>query len=505
MDTGTESAQWSRLRDLTQSVLSKRPLILVSNRGPVEHQVAPDGRIQARRGSGGVVTALNSLTQSLEFTWVASAMGEGDRRVVEQQPGVKIPSTLPGQKTSVRYVSTPRRVYHKYYNVLCNPLLWFLQHYMWNSPYNPFVDGNVHDAWNEGYVTVNQAFADAVVQEALTSNVPPLVMTHDYHLYLTPGMVRDKVPGAIIQHFTHIPWPAPRYWMLLPKFMRTAICRSLLAADIVGFQSITDVRNFLDACEDFVPDCQVDHNNHTVSLGQRRSQVKAYPISINVEEISRIANSSRALENERQLRSEIHEKAIIRVDRAEPSKNIVRGFRSFGLLLSRYPEIRGNVTFLAFLVPSRAHIRQYQRYMEEVQRVIDEINTSFATPEWQPIRPYFENNYTQAIAGMKIYDVLLVNAVIDGMNLVAKEGPVVNTKDGVLILSETTGAHRQLSHSALSVAPADIEGTMQAMYQALTMSPEERKRRSGDLIESIRREDISHWICRQIEDLADLV
>ena len=505
MDEGIQEGQWGRLRELCDSVLSKRPLILASNRGPIEHHITQDGRIEARRGSGGVVTALSSLTRMLDFTWVASAMGEGDRRVAEQSQGAKVKSTLPGQRAQVRYVSTPRRVYHKYYNIFCNPLLWFLQHYMWNSPYSPNVDAKVHDAWNDGYVLVNETFAKTVVDEGLQAGGAPIVMTHDYHLYLTPGFVRKGLPNAVIQHFTHIPWPAARYWKLLPNYMRNSICSSLVSADVVGFQSMSDVRNFLDSCEEFLPDCKVDHNNQVVYFDERHCRVQAYPISVNVEEIIRIANSPRALDYERRLRSEIQGSTIIRVDRAEPSKNVVRGFRAYSLLLSRYPELQGKVSFLAFLVPSRTHIRQYQRYMEDIQRIIGEINTTYGTDEWQPIKPYFENNYTQAIAGMKIYDVLLINAVIDGMNLVAKEGPLVNTEDGVLILSESTGAYYQLCHGALTVSPADVEGTMQAMYQALTMLPEEKKRRATEMAASIRREDISHWLVCQIEDLAELI
>ena len=211
------------------------------------------------------------------------------------------------------------------------------------------------------------------------------------------------------------------------------------------------------------------------------------------------------MEYEEKINAEIQGKAIVRVDRAEPSKNVIRGFKAFQLLLSRYPELHGKVSFMAFLVPSRTHIRQYQRYMDDILRIIGEINSSYGTAEWQPIKPYIENNYLQAIAGMKVYDVLLINAVIDGMNLVAKEGPLVNTKDGVLILSETTGAHDQLKKGALSVSPADLEGTMQAMYQALTMNDSERKRRSNIMSEGIRREDISHWLVSQFEDLAHLV
>jgi trehalose 6-phosphate synthase len=198
------------------------------------------------------------------------------------------------------------------------------------------------------------------------------------------------------------------------------------------------------------------------------------------------------------------EKTIVRVDRAEPNKNILRGFRSYQVLLERHPELIEHVKFLAFLVPSRTHIRQYQRYLEEIQEIIAAINAKFGTPDWQPIHLFMENNYTQAIAGMRVYDVLLINAVIDGMNLVAKEGPVVNIKDGVVILSEAAGAYPQLAEGVLPVSPADIEGTMQAMYEALTMAPEDRQERRSRLVEAIEREDINHWFKRQFEDLRSL-
>ena len=498
-------AYWAQLRELCDSLLSDKHLILVSNRGPVEHQVTTDGRTEARRGSGGVVTALSSLAQMVEFTWVASAIGEGDRAVSESSGGSRIHSPLPGHRIYLKYVVTPRKVYHKYYNVFCNPLLWFLQHYMWNSPYNPNLDANVHDAWTDGYIEVNKAFAAAVVEEARGDSRPPIVMLHDYHMYLAPEYVRQGLPDATIHHFTHIPWPSSRYWQLLPSFMIRSICRGLCSADIAGFQTVHDVRNFLDTCEEFLPDAEVDHRMKEVYHEGRRTLVRAYPISINVDEIKRISNSPRAMEYERRLGPLCNESTIVRVDRAEPSKNVVRGFKAFGTLLSRYPDLRGHVNFLAFLVPSRTHIRQYQRYMDEIQQIIKEINSNFGTEDWQPITTFIENNYTQAIAGMKIYDVMMVNSVIDGMNLVAKEGPVVNGRSGVLILSETTGAHKQLAEGALSVSPADIEGTVQALYQAITMSTEERERRSALLTETIAREDITHWIYSQLEDVRELI
>jgi trehalose 6-phosphate synthase len=495
----------AELRELCDAILSRRPVILASNRGPVEHYMTPEGHPEARRASGGVVTALNAMAQNAEFTWVASAMGEGDRTVASSSQGRHVKSPLPGHKINLRYVVTPRRVYHKYYNVLCNPLLWFLQHYMWNPPYNPNVDASVHDAWHGGYVTVNQAFARAVIEEAQESGQAPVVIGHDYHLYLLPEYVRQEIPDAIIHHFIHIPWPASRYWQMIPSYITKRICGSLCATDLVGFQTPLDRRSFLDSIEEFLPDAEVDHKAGVIEWRGRQTQVKVYPISINVAEVQRIANSPRALDYESRLAPMCSDITIMRIDRAEPNKNIIRGFKAYDLLLNRHPDLRGKVSFLAFLVPSRTHIRQYQRYMDEIQQVVGQINNTYGTGEWQPIQTFIENNYTQAIAGMKLYDTLLVNTIIEGMNLVAKEGPVVNTRDGVLVLSETSGVHAQLKEGALSVSPTDIEGTMDALYQAISMSSEDRKQRASLLVSSVCREDITHWMISQLRDIAKLM
>jgi len=498
-------ADAAELNELCAAVFAQRPLILVSNRGPVEHQMSSEGRPEGRRGSGSVVTAFSSLAQNFEFTWVASAMGEGDRVVSNNGQGPHLKSPLPAHKINLRYVVTPRRVYHKYYNILCNPLLWFLQHYMWNPPYNPNVDAAVHDAWETGYVPVNQAFANTVIEEARALEQAPVIMGHDYHLYLMPEFVRQGVPEAVIQHFIHIPWPTPQYWHMIPTHITRRICESLCDTDLLGFQTIGDVRCFLDTVEEFVPEVNIDRQIHTIERLDHTTSVKVYPISINVEEVQRIAKSPRALDYESKLSADTGEFTIVRIDRAEPNKNIVRGFRAYELMITRYPELKGRVKFLAFLVPSRTHIRQYQRYMDEIQQVVQQINNNHGTEDWQPIVPYIENNYTQAIAGMKLYDALLVNTIIEGMNLVAKEGPVVNNRDGVLVLSHSSGVHHQLADGALSVSPTDIEGTMEALHQAITMSPEDRKDRAVRLFESVCREDNNHWLYRQMQDISDLL
>lgn len=502
-ESSDTSAAHADVWRLLEGVLQGEQLILASNRGPMEHHVQPNGELQARRGSGGVVTALSGLTGQAEFTWIASAMGEGDRRVAAANQGRAVRSPLPGQQVSVRYVTTARRTYHKYYNIICNPLLWFLQHYMWSSPYTPRIDGAIYDAWENGYAQVNREFADAIIEEA-GGGERPLVMLHDYHLYLAPGMVREALPQARIQLFLHIPWPASSYWELLPGIIRNAICASLCNADIVGFQSERDARAFLDSCDTFLDGAEVDYNAKAVRFGGRETLARAYPISINVEEVRQIAASPRAAEYETRLREHLGEQTIIRVDRTEPSKNIIRGFSAYETLLERHPEFIGRVKFLAFLVPSRTHIRQYQRYLDEVDQAVQRINRRFERQGWTPITVFYENNYIQAIAAMRLYDVLMVNSVIDGMNLVSKEGPVVNRRDGVLVLSESAGAHAQLKVGSLSVAPADVEGTARALHQALTMPAEERAARNRAMVEVIGNEDVTHWLRRQLEDVAAL-
>ena len=476
---------------------------MASNRGPVEYRVREDGELYLNRGAGGVVTALSAISKYVELTWIASAMGEGDRRVAAQHDG-RFQVQLPGQKLFLRYVCSPRNVYHKYYNLLCNPLLWFLQHYMWNSPFTPNVDAKVHDAWENGYVTVNRAFADAVVDEALNDKTPPFVMINDYQLYLVGGYVRRRMPQAILQHFIHIPWPASSYWELLPAMMRKAILESLCSVDIVGLQTPNDVHHFLHSCEMFLDDANVDYESSTVALEGHQTKVAAYPVSVDVAALNRLVRSPRIQEYEQRLRPHLGEQTIIRVDRAEPSKNIIRGLKAFDLLLARYPQLLNRVKLLCFVVPSRSGIKQYQRYTQDIFDSIEAINAKYGNEDWQPIKLFFENNYAQAIAGMRLCDVLLVNPVIDGMNLVAKEGPIVSANNSVLILSESAGAHQQLKDHVLSVAPADVEGTVQALYEALTMDREERRRRADALRRSIEDEDITRWLYNQFQDLRRL-
>jgi trehalose 6-phosphate synthase len=496
----------SQLIDLCRELSSKRRLFLASNRGPIEYRTDPNGNLRAQRGSGGVVTALSAASQHIELTWFASALGEGDRRAFQNAQGQRISLPLIGPQTYLRFIVSPRNVYHKYYNIFCNPLLWFLQHYMWNSPYTPNIDAKVYDAWDNGYVKANEAFANAIIEETKKDGRPPIVFVHDYHLYLVGKYLRQHMPDVTLLHFTHIPWPAHSYWLLLPPHMRKAILEGLCACDVVGLQTANrDVTNFMHTCEALLPNASIDSDNNSITIEGHVTKVKAYPISVDTAGLEKLSKSNWIQDYKKRLSPFLLEQNIIRVDRTEPSKNIIRGFKAFDLLLDRHPELKGKIRFLAFLVPSRTRIKQYQRYNEEVLEMVSAINYKHGNANWQPIKLFYENNYPQAIAAMCLYDVLLINPVIDGMNLVAKEGPIVNERNGVLVLSEAVGAHEQLKDGVLTITPVDTENTAETLYVALSLSAEERKKRADRLRRTIKKDNLDNWLHQQLADVSHLL
>jgi trehalose 6-phosphate synthase len=489
-----------------EEFLANRTLIVASNRGPVTFSYSDDGTFTSRKGSGGVVTAVSAIARDRQPIWIAAAMTDGDRARAEvaRRTGEGLISP-PGQKSEfrVQFVVPEPEVYHKYYNIISNPLLWFLQHYLWDTSRAPDIDQETWDAWENGYVTVNQLFADEVLAAAEQCEDEPIIMLQDYHLYLAAGLIRAKRPTALLQHFTHIPWPDPDYWRLLPSKMRQQICEGMLGNDIVGFQTRTHARSFMYTCEAYVPDARIDYAGRGVLWRGRRIEVRDYPISIDVNAVRKVAYSKEARSHDRYLPNLSNEFTILRVDRVEPSKNIVRGFKAFDRLLDAHPEFLGRVNFVAVLVPSRMDVPEYQSYLGDVSEIVFRINAKYANVEtgWQPIHVLMGENYPRALAAMKWYDVLLVNSMIDGMNLVAKEGCLINERNGVLVLSEGAGAASQLGDDALLVCPADVEGTADAFYKALTMPLRERRRRSDSLRSIVESDDVAIWFREQLYDL----
>ncbi len=483
------------------ALLGDRRLIIATNRGPVTFTSGADGSLRPRRGSGGLVTALGQIGRHVPVTWIAAAMSEGDRRAAADS---KLLRQVSGDDAiRLRFASVERSVFEQAYNVIANPLLWFLQHQMWNLPERPVIDMATMRAWERGYVALNEAFAAAVLAQT-RSDRRPRIMLHDYHLYTAAESIRHARPGAVLSHFTHIPWPPSSIWQNIAPNIREGIATGLLANDVVGFQTQRYAHNFLRMVESFVPDATVDYEARTVRRKRRTIHVRHYPISIDVEATRRVAGSRAARRRADQLLGGARERVIVRVDRLEPSKNILRGFMAYETLLQRNPRMRGRISFLAFLVPSRTGLREYGDYGRKVQNAVDRINARFGQSGWRPVQLFYENDYAQAMAGLSIADVILVNPLIDGMNLVAKEAVIVSDRDAVLVLSETAGAFDQMADGALAVAPADVVGTADALATALAMPVEERRRRLAHLRRGVEQEDISWWLRRQLEDLHEL-
>jgi trehalose 6-phosphate synthase len=402
------------------------------------------------------------------------------------------------------YANPHPDAYRRYYSVIANPLLWFLQHYLWGLVDEPVIDDGIWSAWERGYVVVNRLMAEKVVEVARRATRPALVMTQDYQLYLAPREVRRMLPEATLQQFIHIPWPTPNYWKILPKVMRDGILEGLLANDVLGFQTSLDVRNFLISCEELM-NLRVDHRERAVLYGGRVVWVRPYPISIDVTALERLAASPAVDQEVRELGRNRPQKLIVRVDRTDPAKNIVRGFLAYELLLRRHPELHRTVQFFAFLQPSRQDIAAYREYLGMITRTASRINARFGQRGWVPIRLELAENLRRAVAAYREFDVLLVNPIYDGMNLVAKEGTMVNGRDGVLVLSENTGAHEELGEWAITVNPFDVGATADALHTALTMPAGERRLAIESIRQRVRANDVGRWLSLQIRDLRDLV
>ncbi|WP_047864281.1 alpha,alpha-trehalose-phosphate synthase (UDP-forming) [Rubrobacter aplysinae] len=477
--------------------------IIVSNRGPVTFSREEGGGRTYSRGAGGLVTALNAMARNRDAVWIASATSGEDVVVAREEEPVEI-----GDLT-VDLVEHDPEAYELMYNHVANPLLWFVQHGIYDLPYSPRLGDDTRRAW-EGYEEVNRNFARAAADAAVRaaeSGEEPVVLLHDYQLYMVPGSLREGLrgtaaEGAFVSLFVHIPWPDPGYWRILPQGMREGILESLLQCDVLAFHTEGYARCFLDTVSE-VLGAEVDLEGRGIQYRGRETRVRAYPISIDPAEFSGLAESEAVLAEEEYVQN-LPGSLLLRVDRLDLSKNVLRGFLAYGRMLERYPHMRERVTFLAQLQPSRGSITEYARYSDAVRQAVEEINGAHRTPSWEPVILSLEDNFLRSVAAYKNYDALLVNAVRDGMNLVAKEAAVVNRRDGVLVLSETAGAHEELGEHALTVNPFDLDEQADALHRALIMDPVERRSRAQSLRASVERNTVDDWVEAQMTDIAAL-
>ncbi|MEX0832334.1 MAG: trehalose-6-phosphate synthase [Actinomycetota bacterium] len=475
-------------------------VLIASNRGPVTFAPGEDGELVPTRGAGGLVTALTGSLQATGGLWVAAAMSDGDRAVSDQHGGGRIKVTTDDTTYELRFLSIAPDVYDGYYTHVSNRILWFVHHYLWDIVRMPAWGAAARKAWDQ-YVEVNKAFATALAEEAVTEGGKSAFLVQDYHLSLVPRFLRELVPDALIAHFSHTPIAGPTYTRILPEWMREGLLRGLLGADVLGFHSEAWAENFLMSSRS-IPGARVDLARSRVHLDGREILARVHPISVDAPSMREASGSPAVLKRRQKLMGwKGDSKVILRVDRMELTKNILRGFLAYELFLQRNPQWKKKVKFLALLSPSREAIPEYKTYTKECLAEAERINRKLGKADWTPIEIKMRDDYLGAVAAYGVYDVLMVNPVFDGMNLVAMEGPVVNRRGGVLILSRNAGAYFRLGRYALPVNPFDIGDTADALETALTMPEDERTRRARGLSRLVLANPPARWVGGQLADL----
>jgi trehalose 6-phosphate synthase len=474
------------------------PIVVASNRGPIAFARAADGTVTGRRGAGGLVTALSGALAASGGLWIASAMTEGDREVAGR--GRVDAGGDDASAYALRYLSFDAGLFDRYYNGWTNRVLWFLHHYLWNLPQTPVFGDETRQSW-DAFVAVNRAFAEAMAEEGDRLGPSTAFLIQDYHLSLAPAMLKELRPDARIAHFSHIPFAGPDYLRILPEPFRSELLEGLLGADVVGFHAPAWADRFLLSCR-LLENARVDLRRRVVRWRRREIRVRVNPMGLDVGALEEEATRPDVRGEGEELREWKGDRALLlRVDRAELSKNILRGFLAFDRFLEAYAEWRGRVVFLALLNPSREDIPEYAAYVAECVRAAELVNERWGSASWQPIDARVRDEYAQTLAAYELYDALIVNPTLDGMNLVAKEGPMLNTRDGPLILSETAGAFQELRRWALPVNPFDVDQTAAAIAEALDMPAAERAARRRGLRAAVRRNPPSRWLASQLKDL----
>ena len=476
-------------------------MIIAANRPPVTYEWDADGVPVARRGAGGLVSALRGLLRDSDVTWVASATSEADRTLARAEPKGRVEAFGEGS-ARVRLLPHDPTAYTQFYEHVANSVLWFTQHQLWNLPYEPSFGQDFAGSWNNGYTVVNDSFAAAVAEEICSRPKQPAVI-HDYHLYLAPRGVRERVPEARLAQFVHTPWPPLEAFRVLPLAFARAALDGLLACDLVGFHTARWRDNFADCCVELLGARRL--GNDGVRYAHRETRLTVRPISVSPADLGAIAQSAAVAEEEQAILDGRPEFLIVRVDRTDPSKNIVRGFAALELLLERHGELHQRVELLALVDPSRQTIPAYDAYRTAIEQAAARVNGRFGTLSWTPARLEAEDNFPRSVAAYKQYDVLFVNPVFDGLNLVAKEGPLVNICNGVVVLSDNAGAHDELADLVLSVNPFDLSQQADALFEAITMPPNEKRSRAADLRSLIAERPVEMWGDGLLDDLAEAV
>src|SRR5580692_5349788 len=476
-----------------------RLLLVASNRGPVSYKRDADGSLTARRGGGGMISGLTSGLAAAAadggVLWLCTALSDADREAARL--GAR--ADAHGQP-AVRMLDIPPAVFDAAYNGVANSVLWFVHHLLFDTPVQPRFDARFRSDWG-AYIAYNEAFATALAQECAPG---PRVLIQDYHLSLAPRLLRDRYPAARIAHFEHTPWAPPEYYQLLPDDVAVAILDGMLGADHAGFLAERWADAFLDCCQT-VLGAEVTRARPgagSVRYRNRVTEVAVHPLGVDAEELRARGREEDVRGNAVALREIARgRQLIVRVDRTELSKNIVRGLDAYRELLATRPEWRGRVTHLAFAYPSRSGLAEYQAYTARVHELAAQINAEFGTADWEPLILEVKDDYPRSLAACGVADVLLVNPIRDGMNLVAEEGPILSERGCALVLSREAGAAALVGEAALLVNPYDVSATASAMHAGLVMSAAERQRRGASIAGAAAARAPRRWLAEQVEAL----
>jgi trehalose 6-phosphate synthase len=494
-------------------------VLVASNRGPVSFGWDADGALSARRGGGGLVSALSSLDGAGDLLWICTALSDADRAAARQAPGGRIDLNGHDTGAAVRMLDIPAATFDPAYNSVANSALWFVNHLLYDTPNQPRFGPAFAADW-AAYRDYNAAFARALAEgadarapaEGADGRAPAegaggqqagdvRAMVQDYHLALVPGMLAKLRPGVRIAHFSHTPWAPPDYFRILPDQVGRELLEGMLGADHAGFHCQRWADAFLDCCAE-VLGAEVDRAAGLVSYRGHVCGVGVHPLGVDAASLrDRVARPDVEASVQALAETTRGRRLIVRVDRTELSKNIVRGLDAYRELLATHPELHGTVTHLAFSYPSRHDLAEYRAYTDSVKRAAAAITAEFGTPDWDPLILEVRDDYARSLAALRMADVLVVNPIRDGMNLVAKEGPIVSGGGCALVLSRETGACAELGEHALVVNPYDVTATANAMYQGLTMPRAERDRRCAALATAGGAVPPGQWLAGQLAAL----
>jgi len=467
-------------------------VVVASNRGPLSYSVADDGTLEARRGGGGLISGLAGVADAV---WVCAALTEGDRMAARAADGRL--GVAEGTRAQIRMLSIDPITFARAYNDVANSTLWFVHHLLFDTAQRPVFDDRWDREWTS-YVEYNAAFADALAEEAAEGG---RVLVQDYHLTLVPHLLRQRRPDLRIGHFSHTPWAPPDYYRVLPDDVAVAVLEGVLGADAAGFLTPRWADAFMNCCEQTLG-ARVDRAAATVDHRGRTTRVTVHPLGVDGDELRARAAQPDVQIRLATLREQVGDRlALVRIDRTELSKNIVRGLEAYRLMLRTHPEWRGRVVHVAFAYPSRHDLPVYREYTAAVQRVANEIIDEFGTPEWSPLLLHVQDDLARSLAAYVLADVLLVNPLRDGMNLVAKEAPVLSERGCALVLSREAGAAVELGGDALLVNPFDVSETARALHDALSLTMEQRQSRGLALAARATALTPRRWLADQLADL----